>query len=55
MPDIEDLQDRVLQDWVSDKRREINEKFYASLLSRYEVIIEQKVPNEKTLVSGKLQ
>ncbi len=56
MPDLADLQDRVLQDWASDKRREINEKFYASLLSRYEVIVEQKESNEKTtLASGKLQ
>ena len=55
MPDLADLQGRVLQDWASDKRREINEKFYASLLNRYEVIVEQKESNEKTLVSEKLQ
>ncbi len=56
MPDLADLQDRVLQDWVDDKRREVNEKFYASLLSRYEVVIEQKESNEKTtLASEKLQ
>jgi hypothetical protein len=55
MPDMDDLQERILQDWAGDKRREINEKFYASLLSRYEVIVEQKESNEKTLVSGKLQ
>jgi hypothetical protein len=55
MPDLADIQDRVLQDWAGDKRREINEKFYASLLNRYEVIIEQKESNEKTLVSEKLQ
>ncbi len=55
MPNLADIQDRVLQDWVDDKRREVNEKFYASLLSRYEVIVEQKESNEKTVVSGKLQ
>jgi hypothetical protein len=55
MPDLDDLQDRVLQDWAGDKRRDINEKFYASLLSRYEVIVEQKESNEKALVSGKLR
>jgi parvulin-like peptidyl-prolyl isomerase len=55
MPDLADIQDRVLQDWAGDKRREINEKFYASLLSRYEVIVEQKKSDEKTLVSEKLQ
>jgi hypothetical protein len=55
MPDLADLQDRLLQDWASDKRRDINEKFYASLLSRYEVVIEQKESNEKTLASENLQ
>jgi hypothetical protein len=55
MPDLADLQGRVLQDWASEKREDINEKFYASLLSRYEVIVEQKEIDEKTLVSGKLQ
>jgi hypothetical protein len=55
MPDLEDIQDRVLQDWVDNKRSEVNDKFYASLLSRYKVIIEQKESAEKTSGTEKLQ
>ena len=34
------VQDRVRQDWVNDKRQELNDKFIANLLARYDVIIE---------------
>ncbi len=36
------VQDRVRQDWESDKRRELNDKFIANLLARYDVIIEDQ-------------
>ena len=54
LPEFEEIQDRVLQDWASDKRREVDEKFYASLLTRYKVVIEEKEPSEKTSQSEKL-
>jgi peptidyl-prolyl cis-trans isomerase C len=54
MPEWADMQDLVLQDWVDDKRVEINEKFYTTLLSRYKVIVEEKEAEKETLVSGKI-
>ena len=54
MPEFAEIQDRVLQDWAGDKRREVDEKFYASLLTRYKVVIEEKEPSEKTSESEKL-
>ena len=54
MPEFEDIQDRVLEDWAADKRTEVDEKFYASLLTRYKVVIEEKEPSEKTAESEKL-
>ncbi len=36
------VQDRVRQDWESDKRRELNDKFIANLRARYDVIIEDQ-------------
>ena len=54
LPEFEEIQNRVLQDWASDKRREVDEKFYASLLTRYKVVIEEQEPSEKTAESEKL-
>jgi hypothetical protein len=42
MPKLADIQESVLEDWAGDKRREVDEKFYASLLSGYKVVIEEK-------------
>jgi len=53
MPRLADIQETVLEDWASDKRREVDEKFYASLLSRYKVVIEEKEQGEKTSESEK--
>jgi hypothetical protein len=39
-PAYEDVQERVRQDWEDAKRRELNERYYAGLLTRYEVIVE---------------
>ncbi len=39
------VQDRVRQDWENDKRQELNDKFIANLLARYEVIIEDQSAN----------
>jgi peptidyl-prolyl cis-trans isomerase C len=54
MPNLDDIQDRVLEDWVSDKRRDINEKFYTTLLNRYKVIVEEGT-DEKMSKSKELQ
>jgi len=45
-PAIEDVRDQVIVDWEDEKRKEINDQFYESLLSRYEVIIEE-APEEQ--------
>lgn len=39
-PNFSDVRDRVAEDWGDDKRREINEQYYASLRERYNVVVE---------------
>ena len=48
-PTIEDVQDLVFRDWEDERREEINDQFYTDLLSSYEVIIEEEVPELKVL------
>ncbi len=55
MPEWANVEDIVLQDWVDNRRREVNDKFYASLLSRYEVIVEREEPGQEALALGELQ
>lgn len=40
VPPLEEVRARVRQDWVDEKRREIREQYYADLLARYEVVVE---------------
>ena len=35
------VRERVALDWDTDKREELNEKFYASLRDRYTIVIEE--------------
>ncbi len=39
-PDFENVADRVAEDWVAQKRDELNEQFTAELLDGYNVVIE---------------
>lgn len=39
-PVFAELRDRVAQHWEDDKRRQLNEQYYASLRARYKVVIE---------------
>ncbi len=41
MPEFEAVEERVRQDWTTDRRRELSEEFFSALLDRYEVVIEQ--------------
>jgi parvulin-like peptidyl-prolyl isomerase len=41
VPPLAEVKDRVMQDWVEENREEITGKYFAALLARYEVIIEQ--------------
>lgn len=40
-PVFEDVAGRVAEDWVSDKRAELNEKFVEALLEKYTVVVEE--------------
>jgi len=48
-PTIENVQDLVFRDWEDERREGINNQFYDDLLSSYEVIIEEEVPELKVL------
>ena len=39
-PVFAEVQERVTQDWKTDKGEELNEKFYANLRERYTIVIE---------------
>ena len=42
VPPLAEVKEQVMQDWVMENREEITEKYFAALLARYEVIIEQE-------------
>jgi len=50
VPEWDDIENQVLQDWVENKRKEVNENFYAGLRSRYTVIVEPE--DVDTTVAG---
>ena len=39
-PTLSDVEEEVRQDWESDRREELNEKYMAGLMARYDVVIE---------------
>ncbi len=41
MPAFEAVEDRLRQDWVTERRREMSDTFFTELLESYEVVIEQ--------------
>ncbi len=40
-PEFSEVRERVTMDWETDKREELNEKFYTSLRDRYTIVIEE--------------
>ena len=40
VPPLDDVRDRVTQDWVDDNRRRITDDYFANLLAGYEVVVE---------------
>jgi hypothetical protein len=42
-----EVQERVVQDWKTDKGEELNEKFYANLRDQYTVVIEEPTAEDK--------
>jgi peptidyl-prolyl cis-trans isomerase C len=45
-PEFAAVEDRVKQDWLDDKRRELQEKFVSDVLASYEVVFED-LPDEE--------
>ena len=50
LPDFASVRDRVLQDWEDLRRETVNEEYYAALLARYNVVIEDAEPSEDYVV-----
>jgi hypothetical protein len=46
-PAFAEAEVQVRQEWESDKRKQLNEQFVASMIARYEVIIEDDPSGEK--------
>lgn len=49
-PVFAEVRERVAQDWEDDKRQELNEQYYESLLARYKIVVEDD-PSEATLAA----
>lgn len=45
-PIFSEVQQRVAQDWSSEKGKELNEKFYASLRARYTIVIDDTIEDD---------
>jgi hypothetical protein len=52
-PVFAEVQERVVQDWTTDRSEELNEKFYANLRDRYTVVIEEITPEDKKVAAVK--
>jgi hypothetical protein len=50
IPPLDEIRDRVTQDWVDDNRRKITEDYFAELLGRYEVVVEGRSEDEESAV-----
>ncbi len=46
-PELDEVRIRVLNEWQSWQRKQVNEQFYQSLRARYEVVIEDREPANK--------
>ena len=40
VPPLEEIKARVLEDWISDKREELNDEFYKALKAEYTIVVE---------------
>ena len=47
-PVFADVKEQVRLEWESDKRKQLNEQFVASLMGRYDVTIEDEAPDKKS-------
>jgi hypothetical protein len=46
-PDFAAVRERVAQDWEDAKREALNKQFYAELLDRYTIVIEEPAEDDK--------
>jgi hypothetical protein len=46
VPTLAEVEERVRQDWVDDRRTEITERYFGELLARYDVIVERRPADE---------
>ena len=44
LPELAEVRDAVSRDWTNERRLELNEKFFQSLLKHYEVVVEKIDP-----------
>jgi hypothetical protein len=51
LPVFEEVQTKVMQNWLADQQEQFNKAFFESLKSRYEIVIEE-VPLEPDKSSG---
>jgi len=47
LPELNAIHDKVLNEWHTEQRRKMNEDFYQSLQTRYEIVIEKTKIKEK--------
>lgn len=45
-PALAEVEERVRQDWVTDRRTEITDQYFSELLDRYDVVIERRTTEE---------
>ena len=43
-PDFDKVRDLVLENWIEEKKKELNDLYYKGLLARYDVVIEDSKP-----------
>ncbi len=52
-PLLEQVRDKVFDEWQAEQRREANETFYIELRKRYEIVIERPIASPVKTASGK--
>ena len=52
LPPFEDVRPRVRDEFISNKRREVDELFYDRLRESYEIVIEAPTPDSPALPEG---
>ncbi len=46
-PELADIRERVKQDWIADRRRELQERYINEVLASYEVVFEDPPPDSE--------